>query len=80
MSNLSKILVRLVIQQVVLFQKEEELSEDLATDQNCKDTVAIEKIGAQFDELEEAVVEVAAAETIILDKMLEEEKFDFYQN
>jgi len=80
MSNLSKILVRLVIQQGVLFQKEEELSEDLATAQNCKDTVAIDKIGAQFDELEEAVVEVAAAETIILDKMLEEEKFDFYQN
>jgi hypothetical protein len=80
MSNLSQILVRLVIQQGVLFRKEDELSNNLETAQNCKDTVAIDIIGAEFDAVADAVVEVSAAETIILDKMVEEAQIDFFQN
>jgi microcompartment protein CcmK/EutM len=80
MSNLSQMLVRLVIQQVVLFKKEDELSNSLETAQNLKDTVAIDSIGAEYDELADAVIEVSAAETIILDKMVQESAVDFYQN
>jgi nucleoside-triphosphatase THEP1 len=80
MSNLTKALVALIIQQRNLSEKEEKLSNDLEKAQNCKDTVAIDNIGAQYDELENELVEVVAAETIMLDKLVEESDVDFYQN
>jgi hypothetical protein len=80
MSNLSQTLVRLVIQQVNLSKKEVELEENLATAQNLKDEAAIDEIGAEYDKLEENIIATAAAESNVIDYLLEESHIDFYQN